>query len=709
MREKLELADIEWDQQGQPHSRQFGDIYFYKSNTDKSAHNGLEESRYVFLQHNNLEQRWASLFETENNVSSNNFVIAETGFGTGLNFLATWQLWQQCRTKHLESHSNNSPTQLHFISVEKHPLTQGQLRQALSLWPELSPFANQLLDAYPRLLAPGYYTLRFPESNLTLSLLLSDAVTGFRQCLQSQHPHFQIPFGNGVDAWFLDGFAPRCNPQMWNNHLVELIAKLSHKSTSLATYTAVGEVKRLLSSVGFVIKKVAGFAHKREMIAASFNPPTKEVEPFKTSSHSSPYPVPWSVNFHKPVNKKSALIVGAGLAGCHTANALAQRGWQVTLIDSNSEVAAGASGNAQGIVYTKLSVDDDALAQFNLNALLTAEQCYQPFWQNNNNAGNQCGVLQLAYNEKEQLLWQRCKDYFSQQASEDSALFVNAKQASQLAGLDIPFNAIFFPRLGWINPKALCQTLIDHPLITFIPNTKIARLCKQDESWQAINTKDNIAATATCAIITSASQALSFEQTQHLPLKNIRGQVSYLDSSQYLAPLKTVVCGEAYITPPSSHGVTQSLGASFNLHHHDLDLRQQDHQSNLDNIKTLLPTTHNFFSSINPVTLAGRSGFRCATPDYLPVVGPVHQHQQYLQDFAYLRKNAKANIHRPGSSYPGLYINVGHGSRGLAYTPLSAQLLAAQINGEPLPLSQSLAQALHPGRFTIRGLIRRQL
>jgi len=410
-------TSIEWREDGQPVSAQFGDVYF-------SHENGLAESRYVFLKHNQLEQRFKTL---KDNAS---FVVGETGFGTGLNFLSCWQLWQE-----------HAPitAQLTFISTEKYPLTPKDLKRALALWPSLSPLIAILLNAYKMhftsVNTPQYKTLTF--GNTRLLLLINDAEIGFKELLHQTVPTTPENLGNeqyvqdlstikpvwgGVDAWFLDGFAPAKNPEMWTVSLYKTIALLSKKDTSFSTFTAASNVRRGLIEVGFKIAKAPGFGRKREMLYGLFdidrpvplpeqsdvNKPTTVAKNTTTDkktrrSSSTKNVTPWAViNNYKPLQaQQTVAIIGGGLAGCHSAYALAKRGFKVTIIDRQSELASEASGNPQGILYAKLSPHSQALSDFNLDALLYSQHFYQDYWQQTQQ-GDCCGVLQLSYNDKAQ-------------------------------------------------------------------------------------------------------------------------------------------------------------------------------------------------------------------------------------------------------------------------------------------------------------------
>ena len=221
-------ARLDWDEYGQPLSNVFGDVYFSRAN-------GLDETRHVFLQHNQLQERWGQL------IPGNTFVIAETGFGSGLNFLAAWDLWLKVAPV---------TSQLHFVSVEKFPLRKTDLIRALGLWPELTFLSEQLVAAYPCIVGQGFHRLSFMDGRIKLTLIINDAAEGFAQLLASPDPIHSL-HSVKVDAWFLDGFAPAKNPQMWSEDLFSRIRLLSNAGTTAATFSAAAPVKKGLKFAGF--------------------------------------------------------------------------------------------------------------------------------------------------------------------------------------------------------------------------------------------------------------------------------------------------------------------------------------------------------------------------------------------------------------------------------------------------------------------------
>lgn len=639
---RLTPATLRWNGDT-PEATQFGDIYF-------SRDNGLEESRYVFLAGNKLKERWQQLPE------QSSFVIGETGFGTGLNFLLAWQLWQQTAP---------ADAQLFFISTELFPLTHTDLERALSFWPELAPLAAQLLQQYPSL-TPGFHWLRFANSRVTLLLLFGDANDTLRQW------NTGIVEAHCVDAWFLDGFAPAKNPQLWQQDLLQYIAALSKPGTTLATFTAAGQVRRDLVSHGFNVEKTPGYGSKREMIAAEYIESAKR----KTSTHD----VPWLLQKTVPPIPSQVAVIGAGLAGCHIARALAERGVPVTVYEQHKKPAQEASGNPQGALYTKLSANGAALSQFSLSAYQFAIRHYQK--SDLRPAFHACGLLQLQDTQDKQL-----QDFFA--GNPDLLEWLDAAQAAEKTGIAMQRGGWWMPQAGWIDPQQLCNALLDHPLISVQFNTDITNL-------QQLQT-----ANAQHIVITCANHSAKFAETAWLPVRPVRGQITTLPVTKTSSALQCVVCDEGYLTPAvdSQH----CLGASFVPGDTNTELRSNEQQHNLQLLAELAPQLLDEWKNTG---LQGRAALRCTTPDHLPMIGQVPNRDAFLQDYAVLRHNAKATITAPGTYIEGLWILAGFGGRGLCYIPLAAELLASQLLQQPAPLPYNLQMALAPGRFVIRELVR---
>lgn len=647
-------ASLDWDEQGQPLSSQFADVYF-------SNENALAETRYVFLANNQLPERFAAL------TADQQLVIGETGFGTGLNFLCAWQLFDQHAA---------SGARLHFVSVEKYPLNKADLQRALALWPELAPYAEQLLAQYVAL-HPGFQHLVFVGGRIVLTLLIGDALALFSQ-LDAQ-----------VDAWFLDGFAPAKNPDMWTPELFAELARLSHAGTTIGTFTSTGYVRRRLNDAGFKMKRVPGLGKKWEVLKGSFIGEPKAAEK------------PWFARPPQPAGARTALVIGAGLAGCATAASLAQRGWQVTLLERHAAIAQEASGNPQGVLYLKLSAHHTTLSRLIVSGYGHSRRLLEQLdkgtdWDN-------CGVLQLAFDAKE-----------AQRQAQLAATFpadlltnLNKSAAETRAGIPLPAGGLFYPDAGWVHPPALCALLSQQPNIQLQLHQEALELRRDGDRWQAWN-GEQLLASASVVVLASAAEIKGFTQSAGLPLKRIRGQISRLPATAASRALNTVVCAEGYVAPVRQDEHT--LGASFDFNSDDLSLNSADHASNLQLLEDISPELSSALNAaaLDPEHLQGRAAFRCTSPDYLPIVGPLADAAAFSEAYAVLSKDARQVPDTPCPWLDGLYINSGHGSRGLITAPLSGELIAAWLNNEPLPVPADVAQACHPNRFALRTLIRQK-
>lgn len=631
-------ANIFW-KEGQPYSAQYEDVYF-------SSDSGIDETEYVFIQHNQLEQRFKTL-------DQNQFTIVETGFGTGLNFLCAWALWDKTAPRY---------ARLNFVSTELHPLTASDLSLALTLWPSLESYAQALINQYQNIV-PGTHVLEFSQGRVNLTLLIGD----IDDTLPSLYAN--------VDAWFLDGFSPAKNPQMWQPHLFSAMAKISHADTTFATFTSAGVVRRGLEAAGFKVQKAVGYGKKREMLFGQFSPTNTQTDAVLTKQ--------------KIRKKQTAIVIGGGISGAASSYALAKRDLHVTLIERHKELAQEASGNPAGVLYPRLGNAQDKLSQFALAGYLfslrllsrldLSPEHYQA-----------CGVLQLAFNAREQA---RCEHVLAQGLPEGLLRPVNQDEASALAGVDLSVGGVFFPTAGWVNPSAWCSVLIKHENITIKTSTQALRIARSGDVWQVWD-RQNCIAEAEIVILACAKDIMQFEQSGHCAMQAVRGQVSLVPSTPASEQLKTIVCSEGYITPTLQQ--MHCLGATFSPDDTTLDVREADHLQNLGTLREISP---DLYDAVKHQSFKGRVAFRSATKDYFPLLGKLLDTKQLIANPP--RYNDSA------TTLPwldGLYVNAGHGSKGLISAPLCAEVLASVICGEPAPIAKSLMSVIEPNRFALRAL-----
>ncbi|MGD8218430.1 bifunctional tRNA (5-methylaminomethyl-2-thiouridine)(34)-methyltransferase MnmD/FAD-dependent 5-carboxymethylaminomethyl-2-thiouridine(34) oxidoreductase MnmC [Pseudomonas thivervalensis] len=650
-------AQLDWDDQGRPRSRVFDDVYF-------SDQSGLDETRYVFLKQNNLAERFAALAD------GGRLVIGETGFGTGLNFLCAWQLFEQCAP---------AGTRLHFVSVEKYPLSPEDLRRALALWPQLSLQAEQLLGQYVAI-HQGFQRLVLANGRVTLTLLIGDALE-------------QLPQLDGqIDAWFLDGFAPARNPEMWTAELFAELARLAAPGATLSTFTSTGWVRRLLNAAGFKMKRTPGIGHKWEILRGVF----------LGWPEQTPAPSPAKPWYARPLpltGERRALVIGGGLAGCASAASLAARGWQVTLLERHAGLAEEASGNPQGVLYLKLSAHGTALSQMILSGFGYTRRVLEQLQRGVD--WDACGVLQLAFNSKEAERQAQLAEAFPT----DLLHTLDQSEAQVRSGIGLASGGLFYPEGGWVHPPALCRWQASGPAIDVHPHHDVLQLRRVNGQWQAWD-GERCLASAPVVILASAAEIKRFEPAANLPLKRIRGQITRLPQTRRSQSLATVVCAEGYVAPPRLGEHT--LGASFDFNSDDLTPTAAEHAGNLQMLEEISQDLVERLDAgaLDPQHLEGRVAFRCTSPDYLPIVGPLADRQAFTETYAALGKDARQVPDAPCPWLDGLYINSGHGSRGLITAPLSGELIAAWLDNEPLPLPRSVAEACHPNRFALRALVR---
>ena len=568
---------------------------------------------------------------------------------------------------------------LHFVSVEKYPLSPADLQRALALWPDLKPLSDQLLKHYVAI-HQGFQRIVLDNGRVTLTLLIGDALE-------------QLPQLDGqIDAWFLDGFAPAKNPEMWTAELFAELARLAAPDSTISTFTSTGWVRRLLNAAGFKMKRTPGIGHKWEILRGEFLGWPENV-PLPAATK------PW---FARPIqlsSERRALVIGAGLAGCATAASLAARGWQVSLLERHDAVAREASGNPQGVLYLKLSAHGTALSQLIVSGFGYTRRLLETLQRGTD--WDDCGVLQLAFNEKERERQAQLAAAFA----EDLLQWLDQPEAQARAGVGLAHGGLYYPEGGWVHPPALCQAQSAQPGVTLLTHQDAVELRKVDGQWQAFD-GDRLIATAPVVVLAGAAEIKRFPQSADLPLKRIRGQITRLAQTTQSQALATVVCAEGYVAPARLGEHT--LGASFDFNNDDLTPTTAEHLGNLamlEEISTdLVARLH--ISEPDADRLEGRAAFRCTSPDYLPIIGPLADHEAFIDAYRALSKDARQVPDVPCPWLDGLYVNSGHGSRGLITAPLSGELLAAWLDNEPLPLPRSVAEACHPNRFALRRLIR---
>ncbi|ENO8808600.1 bifunctional tRNA (5-methylaminomethyl-2-thiouridine)(34)-methyltransferase MnmD/FAD-dependent 5-carboxymethylaminomethyl-2-thiouridine(34) oxidoreductase MnmC [Photobacterium damselae] len=696
---KIENAVLDWNELGTPVSNDFDDVYF-------SNANGLEETRYVFLQQNGLPDRW-------NDFSRRRFVVAETGFGTGLNFLALWQQFKAFRAENPDA----TVKELHFISFEKFPVTLDDLKKAHLSWPELSDLAQQLHAHYPPAVADCHRII-LEDGLITLDLWFGD--------IQDCMPQVWTGDEGIVDAWFLDGFAPSKNLAMWNLDVYKGMRNLARSGCTLATFTAAGFVRRELIEAGFEMKKAKGFGHKREML-------TGTIGERSAPSNTKPwYHISARAENHAAQALNDIAIIGGGVASAATALSLVRRGQTVTLYCKDEKPAQGASGNKQGAVYPLLNGNHNALSRFFAPAFVFARQFVEQAAQNSQFDHDWCGVVQLGFGEdtslldaSSQVLSDGSKEHQEKRADmrnkqrikldkmlaggfpNELICALDHQQTCEVTGVDTGFDGVNYPLGGWLCPKELTRALIEQAqamgLLTLHTQSEVCKLQQEsDQRWQ-LQFTDGQSKQHACVVIANGHRFTDFEQTANIPAYSVRGQVSHIPTNEQLGKLKTVLCYDGYLTPENPHSHTHCIGASYDRNSVDLTFSEQNQHDNRQRLIDCLPQAE-WAKSVDVSDNQARVGVRCATRDHLPFMGNVCRYDELLTQYENLKEMQASADKVP--VYNNLFALIGLGSRGLSSAPLVGEMMASQICGDPLPMPLSVLEALHPGRMWVRKLVK---
>ena len=595
---RLEFKD------GVPYSAAYGDIYH-------PADGAAGQARHVFLQGCGLPQAWAHRAR---------FVVLETGFGTGLNFLATWAAWRDDPAR---------PARLHFLSVEKHPFGAADLARLHAQWPEWAALASELRANWP-MPTPGFHRIALDGGRVQLTLMLGEAA----DCL----PQVEA----GVDAFYLDGFAPDCNADLWQPGLFAELARLANPGAVASTYTVAAAVREGLNRAGFACEKRAGYGRKRHCLSARFAA--------KAGADESAVP-------------RRVAVIGAGVAGAAVAHALAQRGVAVAVLERAADSAQEASGNPLAVFRPVLSRDDNRASRLTRAAFLHDLRAWAalgdaPEW-------SRCGVLHLA-KDADTAARQRLA-LAGTAPPADYARWVERDEARELANWPVAAAGVFYPAAGWVVPASLCRAWLDHPAIRLRTGCAVARVQGGAAGWQALGEDGAVLADADAMVLANARGVLDLAAGQAWPLHTVRGQVTRLPPGG-LPEIRRVIAREGYVAAGAGQLV---VGATYEHDDDDSAPRRASDLANLARLEAILPGAGERCAL---AAASGRAALRATLPDRLPMLGAV-------------------------GGQAGLYVAAGYASRGVVWAGLLGEALADRITRQPLPLEADLMRAIAPGRF----------
>jgi tRNA 5-methylaminomethyl-2-thiouridine biosynthesis bifunctional protein len=633
---------LDWSEAGVPRAAGFDDVYF-------SREGGLAESDAVFLAGCGLPEAWRG---------KDRFAVCELGFGAGLNVLALWRAWKIARSAHAI---------LHVSTIEAFPLARADAARALSHFPEIADFAAQLLARWP---VRAYAPQRFWFENDGFALTLH---TGEAESVLAG-------MSGGFDAWFLDGFAPARNETMWSEAVFAHIARLSNAGARAATFTVAGSVRRGLEAVGFSVEKRPGFGTKRERLEARLerkergssdphlNPASGDAG-LKTRAPFFPY---------APAHPKRVAILGAGIAGAACARALTRRGVETVVLEAETALGAGASGNPAGLVMPRLDRGEGPARELYLAAYLEAVSIYEALGADVYRA---CGVEQSAESRAAEAL----ADLLADPPLPDDWLSARGRAA-------------WHARAGVVRPQAAVNALLRGA--TLMLEAPVETLQRSGGGW-VLRAPDGRAMLKADAVVLACGAALShFAPAAFLPIALSRGQIEWGES----ALLSHVLTRGAYVAPFEG-GVL--FGATFDPFDADANEDAMLVDARARNLSALAQLAPEIAASVKLNTLHSRAGVRATTPDRMPIAGLLPDAAAWLTQYAALAHGGVVDETKLPPAHEGVYVIGGLGARGLTLAPLLGERLAAEMCAEPQILSQSVLNAIHPARFLQRTLKRR--
>ncbi|WP_130357971.1 FAD-dependent 5-carboxymethylaminomethyl-2-thiouridine(34) oxidoreductase MnmC [Pigmentiphaga kullae] len=599
-----------------------------------AAQGALEQARHVFLAGNGLPERWRG---------RERFTVCETGFGLGLTFLTLWRAWRD---------DPRRSRRLHVVSVEAHPFAREDLEQLLRArlpagWEDM---ATQLLAQWPPLL-PGLHRLDLDGGAVTLTLAFGLA--------EQVVPRLVLR----ADAFFLDGFKPSVNPGMWSEPLMRALARLAAPDATAATWASAGAMRRALQTAGFEVERRDGFGGKLHMTVARYAP--------RFERRHAPAEPPSFAERH-------AVVVGAGIAGAGVAHALALRGWRVSVFDAAWGAPALGAGHLAAALTPLLARDDSPRARLSRAGALRAATRWAP-WMDGGIVAR-CGTVQQAKSDDKEPGMHAMLAELGFPA--DWVRAVTREEASGLAGCPTARGGVYFPGGLRVRPRLLGAALLSRPGIE-VRAARVARIealqadVPSGRRWRAVDGLGATLAEAEIVVLANAAQAPRLLAASSLGptggelpgffgQKAIAGQITLLPAQDAgWRPPHCVVAGDGYVLPAVDGDCV--AGSTYVHDAARAVATAEGHAVNLERAARLLPELAG--AGLDPGAFTGWAGWRAVLPGRLPVIGesPVHG---------------------------GLWAASGYASRGLSWSALGGDILAASLEGEPMVLEGDLLRMI---------------
>lgn len=614
--EPLIPAVLAYDEAGTPVSERYGDVYHAEMGA-------LAQAEHVFLRGNGLPQRWRG---------REVFTVCETGFGLGQNFLALWRAWRDDGLR---------PARLHVVSFEAHPFVRADLERALlpRLPATLQDLARRLIGAWPPLL-PGLHRLEFEGGAVTLTLAFGKVEKLARQ------------IDARVDAYFLDGFAPLRNPEMWTPRLFGQMVRMANPGATAASWCCAGSVRRDLSAAGFLVSREPGFGRKREMMTAALRPTL-------------------CLDRAPLLRRVPVLVAGGGLAGAGMAHALALRGHEVTVCDPAFAAGPGAShrGHAAAALTPLISRDDDPRARLSRAGAQRALQRWRDLPEEARPL--RCGTFEPCADAAHAEL--RRSALARLDFPKDWVEWLEAPEAARRAGLALPRGGVFFHDGQLLRPPLLIEALLEHAAIRRLAAAVDRLEPLPGGGWRALDRAGMELGRAPVAVLANAMGVPAL--LRHLPqaqslarpraMHAVAGQLDYYALPAGLAP-RVILAGDGYCLP-AVEGINVA-GSTYIPNASSCAASTAGSREILGKLGALLDKPECELAGLRHPA-RGWEGWRAVAAGRMPLIGPV-------------------------AALPGLWLACAYGSRGLTWSALAGDVVAASLNGEPAPVERELLRAV---------------
>ena len=589
--------------------------------------------------------------------------MLEARFGDAASFLATWLAWRNDadRCEYLE-----------FIAVEPRPPARAALTAGDHRDPRLAPLADQLQRAWPPL-TPDLHAMHFEGGRVRLLLAVGEL------------PHWLTRLETRIDCLALGAADFASEPH--DAHLAKRLARLSAPGATLTLPRGDPLLPGRLASAGFEVDENPETCARAAFVHARFVP------------RFAPRPAPRSAAAGGPARRAirptpataapHAVIVGAGLAGCAAAWALAECGWRSTVIDRAGRIASQASGNGAGLFHGTLNEPDGLHARFNRAASVAAHAAVRAAVEGHRVRGATDGMLRL----------ERTLDVAAMRAMlqrlrlpPDYLQALDAAQASAVAGLALCHPAWFFAGGGWVHPAGLARAYLERAgaAATLRLGVEVHAVRREGEGWRLLDAVGGTLAESEMVVLANAADAQRLVGEAEWPLESMRGQISQLPAADAPFALPRVpIAGAGYLLPPID--AMAVFGATAQAGDADARVRIADHHANLAQLERLIGRR----VEVDAASLQGRTAWRCTSADRLPLIGAV-------PDAALARVSERIDQPRFVPRLPGLFVFTALGSRGITWSALGAQVLAAGMTGATPPIETALLDAVDPARFISR-------